>query len=134
MLKNIFARKISLNDAFKNQRDLLFEVAKFKENTKPKKIEKKQKIDTLESINALYESIEMALNPFKSIIFSKQSIKSTDGPDMLSLRPLHLSTFLKVLTFKHMIQRFSVALAHLKAGNSFENVQNEICLIICSLC
>ena len=86
-----------------------------------KKIEKKQKIDALEIINALYESIELVLNAFKSIIFANKSIESTGGPDMLSLRVLHLSTRLKISTSKHMIQRLSVALAHLKAGNTFEN-------------
>ena len=54
--KNIFAGKNIVNDAHKNQSDLLFEVAELKKNAKPKDIERKmQKTDTIESINALYE-------------------------------------------------------------------------------
>ena len=54
--KNIFAGENIVNDAHKNQSDLLFEVAELKKNAKPKDLERKmQKTDTIESINALYE-------------------------------------------------------------------------------
>ena len=40
---------------------------------------------------------------------------------------------LKILTPKHMLQRLPIALAQVKAGNTFENLLNEIRQIIYSL-
>ena len=40
---------------------------------------------------------------------------------------------LKILTSKQMLQRLSIALAHKKAGNTYENLLNEILQIIYSL-
>ena len=37
---------------------------------------------------------------------------------------------LKILTPKQMLQRLSIALAQVKAGNTFENLLNEIWQII----
>ena len=37
---------------------------------------------------------------------------------------------LKILTFKHVFQGLSIALAQVKAGNTYENLLNEICQII----
>ena len=37
---------------------------------------------------------------------------------------------LKILTSKHVFQRLSIALAQVKAGNTCENLLNEICQII----
>ena len=42
-------------------------------------------------------------------------------------------TGLKILTPKQMLQRFSIALAQVKAGNNSENLLNEIRQIIYSL-
>ena len=41
--------------------------------------------------------------------------------------------WLKVLTLKQMLQRLSIALAQVKAGNTSENLLNEIRQIIYSL-
>ena len=40
---------------------------------------------------------------------------------------------LKISTFKQMLQRLPIALAQVKAGNTSENLLNEICQIIYSL-
>ena len=42
-------------------------------------------------------------------------------------------TGLKMLTPKQMLQRFSIALAQLKAGGNSENLLSEIRQIVCSL-
>ena len=66
---------------------------------------------------------EMILNGFKSRIFL---IKST-GSGFTD------HSTLKILTPKQMIQRLSIALAQVKAGNNSENLLNEIRQIIYSL-
>ena len=43
------------------------------------------------------------------------------------------SSHLKILTPKQVLQRLPIALAQVKAVNTFENLLNEICQIICSL-
>ena len=40
----------------------------------------------------------------------------------------------KILTTKQMLERLSIAPAQVKAGNTIENLRNEIRQIICSLC
>ena len=40
---------------------------------------------------------------------------------------------LKILTIKQMLQRLPIALAQVKAGNTSENLLNEVCQIIYSL-
>ena len=42
-------------------------------------------------------------------------------------------TGLKMLTPKQMLQRFSIALAQVKAGDNSENLLSEIRQIVCSL-
>ena len=74
--------------------------------------------NTFKSVNALYEDRELTLNAFKSKLFP---IKSTQGRG------------LKILTPKQMLQRLPIALAQVKAGNTSENLLNEIRQIIYSL-
>ena len=52
---------------------------------------------------------------------------------MLALCPLDLAKQLKILTLKQMLQRLPIALAQVKADNTFENLPNEIRLILYSL-
>ena len=40
---------------------------------------------------------------------------------------------LKILTLEQMVQRLPIALAQVRAGNTSENLLNEIRIIICSL-
>ena len=66
-------------------------------------------------MNALFEGQELILNASKSGILS---IKETQGKG------------LKILTPKQMLQRLLIALAQVKAGNTSENLLNEIRQII----
>ena len=53
---------------------------------------------------------------------------------MLASRPSDLAMQLKILTAKQMLQRLPIALAQVKAGNTSENLINEIRQIIYFLC
>ena len=63
----------------------------------------------------LYEGQELTLNAFKTGIFP---IKATQGKG------------LKIFTPKQMLQRLPIALAQVKAGNTSENLLNEIRQIV----
>ena len=62
----------------------------------------------------------------KLLDFNKQQ-KSKEPPSELVMR-------FKILTTKQMLERLSIAPAQVKAGNTIENLPNEIRQIICSLC
>ena len=89
----------------------------FRKQVKPKNTEKKQqKEDVPENLYDLFEGRERVLNAFDSKIFPIK-IKDTGFSDH--------SNF-KVLTLKQMLQRLPIALARVKAGNTSENLLNEI--------
>ena len=71
----------------------------------------------------LYESYKKVFNLFDdySTILSEAKHRSIYGKG------------LEILSLKQMFQRLPVALARVKAGNTFKNLQNEICQIIYSL-
>ena len=73
-------------------------------------------------MSKFFSAREMILNRFKSKIFS---IKSK-GSGLLSSK-------LKILTAKQMLQRLPITLAQVKAGNNLENLLNEIRQIVYSL-
>ena len=99
--KNIFAGKITLNDADKDQCNLLIEIVEFnKKRNQETQREKKRKRDTYESINALYEGREMVFNTFKKGIFMLPRTKDAG---------------LKMLTLKQLLQRLPIALTQAKA-------------------
>ena len=82
----------------------------------------------------------------KKILNFNNQQKVKGHPHMLALRPLDLSLVariarvvkvsdhskLKILTPKEMLQRLPIALAQVKADNTFENLLNEIRQIIYS--
>ena len=80
----------------------------------------------LETYN-LFESRKRALNAFDSKIFPIK-IKGTGFSDKVFDH-----SYLKILNLKQMLQRLPIALAQVKASNTFENLQNEIRQIIYSL-
>ena len=89
---------------------------KFKDKSRPKTREGKgKKGNTFDSVSALYEGPELILNAFRSGIFP---IKEKRGKG------------LKILTPKQMLQILPIALAQVKAGNTSENLLNEIRPII----
>ena len=90
------------------------------EFTRPRTIEgKDKKWDTYESAYALYEGQQLILNAFRRGIFP---IKEAQGKG------------LKILTPKQMLQKLPRALTQVKAGNTSENLLDEISQIIFFLC
>ena len=87
------------------------------------KIKIKLKKNTFDSVKALYEGRELALNTFRSGILP---IKATQGKGP----PLDFATQLKILTPNQMLQKLPIALAQVKAGNISENLLSEIRQII----
>ena len=65
-----------------------------------------------------FEVWELIFNAFKSGTFS---IKETQGKG----RPSNVVTRLKILSPKKMLQRLSIALSQVKAGNTSENLLNK---------
>ena len=106
-------------EAEMDQTNLLENMVKFNNKYRPKiKEGKDKKINTFDGVSALYEGRELTLNAFRSRIFP---IKEKRGKG------------LKLLTPKQMLQRLPVAPEQVKAGNTSENVLNEIRQIIYSL-
>ena len=115
-----------MKEADESQSDLLGEIKKFNDKTRPKTFWRKEiKEDALDNLNNFYEAREMVLNGFKSKIFlTKSTGKCLFNTD---------NSKLKILTPKQMLQRLPIALAQVKAGSSSENLLNKIRQIIYSL-
>ena len=108
----IYNCKINKKEAEKKQNNLFENIVNFNNKSRPKfKKDREEKQNTLDSINALCEGRELILNAFRSGI-SPMKDKPEKG--------------LKILTPKQMLQRLSIALAQVKAGNTSENVLNKI--------
>ena len=84
----------------------------------------KEQKSALENIRFLYESRQAVIRLFNdcSSIASeaKDKVKYGEG------RTSDLATRLKILSPKQMLQRLLIALAQVKAGNTSENLFNEI--------
>ena len=102
----------------------------------------KQKRNILDSLNVLYDNREIILNVFKSRIIPLQTTEGKGKIGMLArlvevsnpLRPLDLARHFKILIAKQMFQRLLIALAHVLAGNTSENVFKRSCQILYILC
>ena len=115
----IYTSKINIDVAVLDQSNLLKNLTEFNYKSRPRTIEgKDKKRDTYESAYALYDGRELILNAFKSGIFP---IKAAKGEG------------LKILAPKQILQRLPIALAQVKAGNTSEDLINEIRQIIYSL-
>ena len=101
-----------------DQSNLLENMVQLNNKTRPKKRRKWKKNNNFDCINALYEGLEITLNAFRSGIFP---IKATKGKGP------------KILTTKQMFQRLPIVLTQVKAGDTSENLLNEIRQIIYSL-
>ena len=124
--KDIYEGEITLEEADKDQSDLLNEIKNFSDKTRPKSPEKKQEKEIAsDNLYKFYSAREMVLNGFKSKIFS---IKSK-GSGLLNTD----RSKLKILTPKQMLQRLPIALSQVKAGNNLESLLNEIRQIAYSL-
>ena len=88
---NICTGKVDIDKAEINHTNLLENMVKFNDKSKPKtKKGKNKKGDIYESVNALYERRELTLNDLKSEIFSIKIIQGIG---------------LKILTLKQILQR-----------------------------
>ena len=116
---SIFNGKNTTNEANKNHNILLEFILQFNDKARSRlKVDKEKKRSTYESVNTLYKGSECTLNAFKSVTFP---LKTLQGKR------------LKVLSPKQTFQRLPIRLAQVKAGNTSENLLNEIFQIINSL-
>ena len=114
--ESIYTQEASIVEAEEDQSNLLKNIVEFKNKSRPKNKEgKDKKRDNCETVYAFYEGRKLTLNAFKRGIFP---IKATQGKE------------LKILTPKQTIQRLPIALAQVKAGNTFDKLLNEIRKII----
>ena len=116
--ESIYTGKINIDEVEMDQTNLFKKLIEL-DRSRPRKSEgKDKKINNFQSVNVLYEGRELIFNAFRSGIFP---IKETKGKG------------LKILIPKQMLQRLPTALAQVKAGNTSENLLNEIRQIIYSL-
>ena len=112
---------ITLEEADKDQSNLINEINRFNSSTRPKTLEKMQnKKDTIENLKAFCLGRQKVLDAFQSEIFSINKIEGTGFSD-------HRQSNLKILAPKEMLQRFSpIVLAQVKARNTSKNLLNEV--------
>ena len=92
--------------------NLLVEILDFNKKARPQNLEsKREKKDILKNFYALFEGREIVLDAFESKMFLIK-IKDTAFSDNISDH-----SDLNILTPKAMLQRLSIALAQVKAGN-----------------
>ena len=84
----------------------------FYDRSRPTTAEGKNKRNSYEHAYALYEGTKLIINDFRSGSFKFLIKKQGKG--------------LKILTPKQKLQRLAIALAQVKAGNTPENLLNEI--------
>ena len=124
--EDIYNGKITLEEADEDQSDLTDEINEFTKKTRLKSDKKKRKREIVkENLYNFFEAREMVLNVFESKIFLTKST----GTGILNID----NSKLKILTPKQMLQRLSIALAQVKAGNNSKNLLNEIRQIVYSL-
>ena len=112
---------IDMSMANDEQDQLIRYINKLKSKKKPHNVDSnKLKEDVLNSERVLLKGREMVYKAFESGIFLKpEEVKKGTG--------------LKILTTKQMLQRLSIALAQIKAGNNSESLLNEINYIVYSM-
>ena len=116
---SIYNGKISIDEAEIDKSSLLEGLKDFDDRSKPKTVDgKNKKRNTYKSAYAPHADRQLILNAFRSGIFS---MKEKQGKRF------------EILTPKQMLQILTIALAQVKAGNTFENLLNEIRQIIHSL-
>ena len=97
---NICTGKVDIDKAEINHSNLLENMVKFNDKSRPKtKKGKSKKGDIYESVNALYERRELTLNALKSGIFPTKTIQGIG---------------LKILTLKQILQRWPIILVQVK--------------------
>ena len=118
---NEIRNDINMSMANDEQNQLLRYIIKRKSKTKSHNPElKKVKEDVLHSARTLHKGREMVFKAFESGIFLKPG-------------QLNQGKGLKILFPKQMLQRLSIVLAQIKAGNNSKSSLNEIRQIVYSL-
>ena len=117
--KNIKEGHITLEKSEEKQKEFKSEINEIVKRSKKSEDQK----NAIKNIKILYESREKVVKLFNdySRIVSEAKYKTKHGEG------------LKILTPKQMLQRLPIALAQVKAGNTSENLLNEIRQIIYSL-
>ena len=113
--------KICLTDIKNNQKKFKSYLGEIKKGNN-KRNTKEQK-NALYNIETLFEARNGAIKFYDDyfLIISEAKIKAT------------METGLNIITAKQMLQRLSIALAQVRAGNSSESLLNEIRQIVYSL-
>ena len=96
----------------------MVEIINFKNKTKPKSPGKKQKkTDIFKNIYPLFDGKEGVLDVFESKIFQLKT--------KLQVFLKFVSSKLKIITPKGILQRLPAVFAQVKAGNNSKNLLNE---------
>ena len=119
IFKKIRSSEIMLEKEKENQNEFKSSLTKIR-TVKRKLDEQKSELDNIETLFNLWHEVIKVYDGYSSLI-SETKPASFHGKG------------LKILTPKQMLQRLSIALAQGKAGNTSENLLNEILQIIYSL-
>ena len=118
---SIFNGKSTISEADKKQSSLLSTILDSNSKGRPKSKAHKEKNNTYESANALYEDWEINLNAFKSRIFLLKSTKLKGRPsDLLSTAKVSDCMQLKILAPKQMLWRLQAGPAQIQSSNTSE--------------
>ena len=120
--KSIYNGNITLEDAEKDQIKLKSDLGCIKQRNKKKNRSEEQN-NVINSVTNLYELREKVVPMF--INYAKNMSRNISESNK--------RTGLKILTPKQMLQRLSVALAQIEAGNNSESLLNKIRQIVYSL-
>ena len=124
---SIYIGKTNIDETEIDQSNLLENMVKFNNKSKPKiKEGKAKRQNTFDSLNALYEGRELTLNSFRSGIFLMKATQRKGRPRMLASRPLDLTKRLKILTTKEMLQKLPMPLAQVQASEKLLNAVRQI--------
>ena len=124
--RDIYEGKITLEDAYEDQSNLLNSIRDFRDKTRPQNDKKKQEKEiVVKGLYKYFEAREIFLDGFDSRIISI----SSKGSGLLNI----YRSKLKILTPKQIPERLPIALAQVQAGNNSENLLNEIRQIVYSL-
>ena len=86
--ESIYSGRISINEADMDQTNLLENMVKFSNKSRPKTKEGKDKNqNTFDSVDALYEGWKLTLNAFRSGIFPIKEKQGKGCPSILALHP-----------------------------------------------
>ena len=118
---NLRNGNVNPREVLKNQVDFKSDLGEIKKGNPKSKLE--NQISVIQNVQNFFDLREKIIDFFRdySILISEAKYKAKNGER------------LKILSPKQMFQRLPIAHAHVKAGNTSENLLNEIRQIIYSL-